>query len=113
MKIIIVGCGRVGRTLAEKLNNDGNDVTVIYMSAEKDNYVAEVAMQYNESYTENLLTFANNINTIEGGTHEIGFKTALTKVFNDYGRKYGIIKESEKNLSRVRTYVKVFRRAYL
>ncbi|MBQ3013660.1 MAG: DNA topoisomerase IV subunit B, partial [Clostridia bacterium] len=59
----------------------------------------EVAMQYNDSYNEALLTFANNINTIEGGTHEIGFKTALTKVFNDYGRKYGIIKESEKNLS--------------
>ena len=72
---------------------------VIYMKAEKDNWVAEVAMQYNDSYNEALLTFANNINTIEGGTHEIGFKTALTKVFNDYGRKYNIIKESEKNLS--------------
>ena len=69
------------------------------MKAEKENWVAEVAMQYNDSYNEALLTFANNINTIEGGTHEIGFKTALTKVFNDYGRKYGIIKESEKNLS--------------
>ena len=72
---------------------------VIYMKAEKENWVAEVAMQYNDSYNEALLTFANNINTIEGGTHEIGFKTALTKVFNDYGRKYNIIKESEKNLS--------------
>ena len=72
---------------------------VIYMKAEKENWVAEVAMQYNDSYNEALLTFANNINTIEGGTHEIGFKMALTKVFNDYGRKYGIIKESEKNLS--------------
>ncbi|MBE6589491.1 MAG: DNA topoisomerase (ATP-hydrolyzing) subunit B [Ruminococcaceae bacterium] len=72
---------------------------VIYMRAEKDSWVAEVAMQYNDSYNESLLTFANNINTIEGGTHEIGYKTALTKVFNDYGRKYGIIKESEKNLS--------------
>ncbi len=72
---------------------------VIYMRAEKDDWVAEVAMQYNDSYNEALLTFANNINTIEGGTHEVGFKTALTKVFNDYGRKYGIIKESEKNLS--------------
>ncbi len=72
---------------------------VIYMGAEKDNWTAEVAMQYNDSYNETTLTFANNINTVEGGTHEIGFKTALTKVFNDYGRKYGIIKESEKNLS--------------
>ena len=72
---------------------------VIYMKAEKENWVAEVAMQYNDSYNEAFLTFANNINTIEGGTHEVGFKTALTKVFNDYGRKYNIIKESEKNLS--------------
>ncbi len=72
---------------------------VIYMRAEKENWVAEVALQYNDSYNEILLTFANNINTIEGGTHEIGFKTALTKVFNDYGKKYGIIKENEKNLS--------------
>ncbi len=72
---------------------------VIYMRAERDDWVAEVAMQYNDSFNEVLLTFANNINTIEGGTHEIGFKTALTKVLNDYGRKYGIIKDSEKNLS--------------
>ncbi len=72
---------------------------VIYMRSEKDDWVAEVAMQYNDSYNESMLTFANNINTVEGGTHEIGFKTALTKVLNDYGRKYGIIKDSEKNLS--------------
>ncbi|MBR4033315.1 MAG: DNA topoisomerase IV subunit B, partial [Clostridia bacterium] len=72
---------------------------VIYMSATKDNMVAEVAMQYNESYNENLLTFANNINTIEGGTHEIGFKTAITKVLNDYARKNNLLKDSEKNLS--------------
>ena len=72
---------------------------VIYMRAEKEEWVAEVALQYNDSYNEMLLTFANNINTVEGGTHEIGFKTALTKVFNDYGRKYGIMKDSDKNLS--------------
>ncbi len=72
---------------------------VIYMRAEKDDWVAEVAMQYNDSYNESMLTFANNINTVEGGTHDIGFKTALTKVLNDYGRKYNIIKENEKNLS--------------
>ncbi|MDY3864114.1 MAG: DNA topoisomerase (ATP-hydrolyzing) subunit B [Eubacteriales bacterium] len=72
---------------------------VIYMRAEKEDCVAEVAMQYNDSYNEIVLTFANNINTVEGGTHEIGFKTALTKVFNDYGRKYGILKDSDKNLS--------------
>ena len=69
------------------------------MRAEKEDCVAEVAMQYNDSYNEIVLTFANNINTVEGGTHEIGFKTALTKVFNDYGRKYGILKDSDKNLS--------------
>ncbi len=72
---------------------------VIYMRAERENSVAEVALQYNDSYNESLLTFANNINTVEGGTHEVGFKTALTKVFNDYGRKYGIMKDSDKNLS--------------
>ena len=72
---------------------------VIYMRAGKEDWVAEVALQYNDSYNEMLLTFANNINTVEGGTHEIGFKTALTKVFNDYGRKYGIMKDSDKNLS--------------
>ena len=72
---------------------------VIYMRAEKEDWVAEVALQYNDSYNEMLLTFANNINTVEGGTHEVGFKTALTKVFNDYGRKYNIMKDSDKNLS--------------
>ncbi len=91
------------RSFVEYLNEQKHSVVVhpdvVYMRAEKDQWVAEVAMQYNDSYNETMLTFANNINTIEGGTHEIGFKTALTKVLNDYGRKYGIIKESEKNLS--------------
>ena len=73
---------------------------VIYMRVDRENSVAEVAMQYNDSYnSDSIFTFANNINTIEGGTHEVGFKTALTKVFNDYGRKYGIMKDSDKNLS--------------
>ena len=72
---------------------------VIYMSSIKDELVAEVAMQYNESYNESLLTFANNINTIEGGTHEVGFKTAITKVLNDYARSHSLLKDSEKNLS--------------
>ena len=91
------------RSFVEHINTQKHEnlihPDVIYMSAAKDNFVAEVAMQYNESYTENLLTFANNINTIEGGTHEVGFKTAITKVFNDYARKKNLIKESEKNLS--------------
>ena len=72
---------------------------VIYMSSARDNLVAEVALQYNDTYTETLMTFANNINTVEGGTHEIGFKTALSKVLNDYARKNGILKDTDKNLS--------------
>lgn len=72
---------------------------VIYMRAEKENYIAEVAIQYNDSYNETLLTFANNINTIEGGTHETGFKSALTKVINDYSRKTGALKADDKNLT--------------
>lgn len=56
-------------------------------------------MQYNDSYNELILSFANNIHTVEGGFHELGFKNALTRVFNDYGRKYGLLKESDKNLS--------------
>lgn len=91
------------RSFVEYLNEQKHSVLVhpdvVYMRAEKDQWVAEVALQYNDSYNETMLTFANNINTIEGGTHEIGFKTALTKVLNDYGRKYGIIKDSEKNLT--------------
>ena len=72
---------------------------VIYMRSEKDSSVAEIALQYNDSYNEALMTFANNMNTIEGGTHETGFKSGLTKVINDYARKAGILKESDKNLS--------------
>ncbi len=72
---------------------------VIYMKSERDDSVAEVAFQYNDGYNETLLTFANNINTIEGGTHDIGFKTGLAKVLNDYARKIGSLKDSDKNLS--------------
>lgn len=60
---------------------------------------AEVAMQYNDSYNGLILSFANNIRTIDGGTHEEGFKRALTRVMNDYGRKFNILKDSDKNLS--------------
>ena len=72
---------------------------VIYMKAEKDNFVAEVAMQYSTSYYETVISFANNIHTIEGGTHDIGFKTAITKVLNDYGRAKNLLKNDDKNLS--------------
>lgn len=64
-----------------------------------DSASVEIAMQYNESYNELILSFANNIHTTDGGTHEEGFKRALTKVMNDYARKFNILKESDKNLS--------------
>ena len=72
---------------------------IIYMAGQKDDAIAEVAMQYNDGYNENILSFANNISTTEGGMHETGFKTALTRVINDYGRKFKLIKDNEKNLS--------------
>ena len=71
----------------------------IYVEGEKDGIIAEVSLQYNDGYTENLYSFANNIDTIEGGTHLVGFKTAITRVINDYAKKFGHIKESDKNLS--------------
>jgi DNA gyrase, B subunit len=71
----------------------------IYVEGAKDHIQCEVAMQYNDGYSENLYSFANNINTHEGGTHESGFKSALTRIINDYARKMGFVKESESNLS--------------
>jgi len=72
---------------------------VIYVKGQKGDMMAEVALQYNDSYTETVLTFANNINTIEGGTHETGFKTAITRVLNDYARKNNFLKDSDKNFT--------------
>ncbi|MDF2566656.1 MAG: gyrB [Oscillospiraceae bacterium] len=72
---------------------------VIYLKKIDGDNSAEVALQYNDSYNEVLLSFANNIHTTEGGTHETGFKNALTRVFNDYGRKTNLLKENDKNLS--------------
>ncbi len=71
----------------------------IYVEGEKDGIIAEIALQYNDGYSENLYSFANNIDTIEGGTHLSGFKNALTRVINDYAKKFGHLKESDKNLS--------------
>lgn len=71
----------------------------IYVEGAKDNISIEIALQYNDSYTENIYSFANNINTHEGGTHESGFKSALTRILNDYARKNNSIKESDSNLS--------------
>lgn len=72
---------------------------VIHLSTTKGDRSAEVAICYTDSYNETMLSFANNINTIDGGTHETGFKTALTRVFNDYGKKFGILKDNDKKLS--------------
>ncbi len=78
----------------ETVHND-----VFYFSAKNGDSTAEVAMQYNDSYNEVVLSFANNIHTVDGGTHEQGFKNALTRVFNDYGREKKILKDNDKNLS--------------
>ncbi|RKP51300.1 DNA topoisomerase (ATP-hydrolyzing) subunit B [Cohnella endophytica] len=71
----------------------------IYVEGSRDQIQCEIAMQYNDGYSENLYSFANNINTHEGGTHESGFKSALTRIINDYARKMGFVKENESNLS--------------
>lgn len=71
----------------------------IYLYGEKDDTVVEVAMQYNSSYAENIYSYCNNINTTEGGTHEAGFKSALTRVMNDYGKKYNLLKDVDGNLA--------------
>ncbi len=80
-------------------NKDVLHPNPIYISGEKDDTIIEVAIQYNDSYAENIYSFVNNINTTEGGTHEVGFKAALTRVMNDYGRKYNLLKDSENNLT--------------
>ena len=90
-------------SFVEYLNNEKRGTPihpqVIYMKGEKGGSIAEVAMQYNDSYNETIISFANNMSTIEGGTHETGFKTALTKAINDYARKTGVIKGDDKGLS--------------
>ena len=71
---------------------------IVYIEKKVKDYMVEVALQYTDGYTENIYSFANNINTHEGGTHLSGFKTAMTKVVNDYSRKNGILKEKDSNL---------------
>ena len=78
----------------EPIHND-----VIYLSGSKGTSVAEIALQYNDSYDdEDILSFANNMHTIEGGMHETGFRTALTRVLNDYGKKIGVLKDGDSKL---------------
>ena len=71
----------------------------IYVSSQKDGIFVEIALQYNDGYVSNIYSYANNIHTHEGGTHESGFKSALTRVINDYGRKNNILKEKDENLT--------------
>ncbi|MCQ4935396.1 MULTISPECIES: DNA topoisomerase (ATP-hydrolyzing) subunit B [Anaerotignum] len=72
---------------------------IFYCCGQKDGILVEVAFQYNDGYTENIFSFVNNINTPDGGTHLIGFKSGLTKTLNDYGKKIGILKDADKKLS--------------
>ncbi|HHV50666.1 MAG TPA: DNA topoisomerase (ATP-hydrolyzing) subunit B [Clostridiales bacterium] len=71
---------------------------VIYLSMSDGDSFAEIAMQYNDSYNETIVSFANNIHTVDGGTHETSFKTSITRIFNDYARKYSLLKENDQSL---------------
>jgi len=79
-------------------NRDEIHENIIYYESEKDNTTVELAMQYTTAYSENIFTFANNINTQEGGSHLVGFKTALTRYINDYARRFNYLKEKDTNL---------------
>lgn len=88
------------RSFVEHLNRNREVLhPPIFLEGEREGLYVEIALQYNDSYTSNLYTFANNIHTHEGGTHEAGFKSALTRVINDYARKNNLLKENETNLS--------------
>ena len=88
------------KTFVEFINNEKNcnliHNDVIYMKSEREKYQAEIAMQYNDSYNTVLISFANNMHTIDGGTHEVGFRRAIGKAFNDYAKKKGILKGDDK-----------------
>jgi DNA gyrase subunit B len=89
------------KSYVEDLNKNKEPITeeAIFVEGNKDGISIEIAMQYNGGYASNILSFANNINTYEGGTHESGFKTALTREINDYARKNGLLKEADTNLT--------------
>ncbi|BCA86039.1 DNA topoisomerase 4 subunit B [Enterococcus saigonensis] len=81
------------------LNEEKDTLTpVIYFNGEKDGIEVEIAMQYNDGYSENILSFVNNVRTKDGGTHEAGMKASLTKAFNEYARKVNLLKEKDRNL---------------
>ncbi len=86
-------------SFVEYINEDKNSLhKVIHFNGTKNDIEVNIAMQYNDSYNENILSFVNNVKTSDGGTHEVGFKTGLTKAFNDYARANNLIKEKEANL---------------
>lgn len=89
------------KSFVEYINKNKTSIQkdIMYFEGEKDGSTVELALQYTDGYSENIFTFANNINTPEGGSHLSGLRTAMTRVINDYGRKYGLIKEKESNLS--------------
>lgn len=81
------------------LNEEKDTLTpVVYFSGEKDGIEVELAYQYNDGYSENVLSFVNNVRTKDGGTHEVGMKSSMTKAYNEYARKVGLLKEKDKNL---------------
>lgn len=98
----VVYCHNGGIVDFVKYLNKNKDVlhqTPVFFATEKDQVLVEISLQYNDGYTENILSFANNIHTQEGGTHEAGFKSALTRVINDYARRLNMLKENQANLS--------------
>ncbi|MGX7243369.1 DNA topoisomerase IV subunit B [Enterococcus quebecensis] len=81
------------------LNEEKDTLTpVVYFSGEKDGIEVELSYQYNDGYSENVLSFVNNVRTKDGGTHEVGMKSSMTKAYNEYARKVGLLKEKDKNL---------------
>lgn len=88
------------KEFVEEINSSKDPIhAAFYAEKTKDDVEVEIAFQYSDSYNETLLTYANNIHTQEGGTHELGFKNAMTRIVNDYARRYNQIKENENNLS--------------
>lgn len=87
------------KSFAEYMNEEKNTLhNVLHFTGEKDKIEVEIAMQYTDTYNENIISFVNNVKTSDGGSHEVGFKTALTKVFNEYARNNGYLKAKDKNL---------------
>ena len=87
------------KSFAEYMNEGKNTLhNVLHFTGEKDKIEVEIAMQYTDTYNENIISFVNNVKTSDGGSHEVGFKTALTKVFNEYTRNNGYLKAKDKNL---------------